>query len=124
MLRFATCLIVSLACANVVQAQSAPATIQPGTYDLQITYGGGVMEGTLEVRAPRRDSIAITLMVSGHESPVRAGRRQGNKLALESTSPGTTIHYDLEFSGETVSGPFTYGDGGGTVTGRRRRTGN
>jgi len=122
MFRIASCLIAALACATLARAQSATG-IQPGTYDLEITFGGGVLEGTLEVRAPSRDSIAVTLMVGGHQSPVRAGLRQGNKLALESTSPGQQIHYDLEFSGDTVTGPFTYGDGTGTVSGRRRRTG-
>jgi hypothetical protein len=118
MRRFVILFIALLAGTTTVRAQS-PA-IRPGIYDLTITFGGGELQGVLTITAPQRDSIAATLMVMGHQSPVAATSHTGSKLVLDSTSPGQTIHYDLEFRGENVTGPFTYGDGNGTVAGHRR----
>lgn len=115
MLRIATALLAALAFAAPAQAQ-----IQNGTYALEIAFGGGILEGSLEITTPRRDSLAITLMVGGHQSPVRLTRRQGNTIVLESTVPGMQIRYELEFRGDTVTGPFMYDGNEGRVSGRRR----
>lgn len=98
----------------------AAATILPGTYDFQITFGGGVMEGTLEVTAVRGDSLTVVLKLGDHDSPVRLTQRRGNRMVLESPATGVQVRYDLEFRGETVTGPFTYDGNDGTVAGRRR----
>lgn len=96
MLRLA---IAVLAAATVPAAhaqQTQPAAIQPGTYDLDVTFGGGLMTATLHVTTTG-DSLAVTLHVADHASPVRAGQRQGNRLVLESTVPGMDVRYELEF---------------------------
>ncbi len=127
MLRSAAFLFAALCCASVAQSQSRPATpatrpatvIQAGTYDLEITYGGGVLEGTLIVAMPG-DSLRVTLLVGDHESPVHVARRDGALLILES-APAMGIRYQLTFAGEAVSGAFTYDGSEGTVAGRRRQ---
>ena len=124
MLRSFVTAIIALAAVSTAQGQTTPArpagTIQPGTYDLAITFGGGIMEGELQIASVRGDSVAMLLKVGGHDSPVRATQRRGNRLVLESTVPGMTIRYDLEFRADSVVGPFRYGDGEGSVAGRRR----
>jgi hypothetical protein len=99
---------------------TAPSTIQTGTYDLEIVFGGGVLEGTLVLTAAG-DSLVATLHVSEHQSPVRAGTRQGNKLTLVSTSTAMDVGYTLEFTGDEVKGTFRYDGEPGSVTGKRRR---
>jgi hypothetical protein len=93
-------------------------TIKPGSYDLEIVYGGGTADGTLVVSLSG-DSIAIKLTVAGHESPVRPTRRDGARLVLEGGA-GIAIRYELEFTGDLVSGKFVYDGQPGAVTGRRR----
>lgn len=125
MLRPSLVLLVALAGAPVALAQSGPpasrpaAAIQAGTYDLQITFGGGVLEGTLTIRFIG-DSLDAKLLVGDHESPVHPTRRDGARLTLES-GPGMQVRYTLTFAGETVTGSFTYDGSEGTVAGRRRR---
>jgi hypothetical protein len=115
---FAAVTFVSMGSAQSAAPARATA-IQSGTYLLEITFGGGVLEGTLQVTAAG-DSLAVTLIVGDHESPVRPGERRGNRLVLESTNPSLQLRYELEFKGETVSGTFTYDGQSGAVTGRRR----
>lgn len=103
---------------------TAHAQIQAGTYPLEIAFGGGILEGLLVIAMPRPDSMAVTLNVGDHGSPVRIASRQGNKLVLESATPGMQLRYDLEFRGDSVVGPFTYSGDTGSVRGRRRRTGS
>lgn len=118
--------VAPLALANAQGAAPAPATasrpsssIRAGTYDLEIIFGGGTLEGTLEVK-PAGDSLLTTLFVSGHVSPVKPTKRQGGRLTLESTTAALPIRYDLEFKGDDVSGTFTYDGQAGSVSGRRR----
>lgn len=125
MLRTSLVLLVALTGAPLALAQSGPpasrpnAAIPAGTYDLQITFGGGVLEGSLTLRYTG-DSLDVKLLVGDHESPVRPTRRDGARLTLES-GPGMAIRYLLTFAGETVTGSFTYDGSEGTVAGRRRR---
>jgi hypothetical protein len=107
------------AAAPVLAAQSSP--IQAGTYDLQITYGGGLLDATLEI-AYKGDSITAVLKLGDHQSPVKAGKRTGGKLALEPISPAMDVRYDLEFTGETVKGTFRFDGQDGLVTGKRKRS--
>jgi hypothetical protein len=128
MFRILRAILPTLLVASVAVAQnpSSPArpggTITPGSYALEIAFGGGILEGELTVPAAR-DSTALVLMVNGHQSPVQQTKRVGNRLILDNSSPGQTIHYDLLFEGESLKGSFTFGDGEGTVTGRRRAPG-
>jgi hypothetical protein len=118
----ATLLALSIASASAAQpgqsAQSSP--IQAGTYDLRITYGGGLLDATLEIGF-KGDSITAVLKLGDHQSPVKPGKRTGNKLALEPVSPSMDVRYDLEFTGERVKGTFRYDGQEGVVTGLRRR---
>ena len=95
------------------------ATIRPGTYDLEIVYGGGTLTGTL-VLTPVSDSLAAKLNVGDHESPVKRIVRDGSQLTL-SGPDGLRLLYVLRFAGDSVSGTFNYSDADGTVTGKRRR---
>ncbi|MEO8029664.1 MAG: hypothetical protein ABJC74_00950 [Gemmatimonadota bacterium] len=104
--------------APALSAQGSP-PIRSGTYDLEITFGGGVMNGTLEIAVPG-DSTLVTLRVGDHVSPVGPTLRKGNRLVLDNTAPGDAIHYDLLFRADSVTGPFTFGGNLGSVAGRRR----
>lgn len=126
--RAACSLLVALALAPAVHAQGgappaptrAPSAILTGTWALEITFGGGVLEGSLQLSTVG-DSLVARLMVGDHQSPVRAGAREGNRLVLESASPGVDVRYVLEFRGEELTGTFRYGGDTGSVTGRRNR---
>ena len=96
----------------------AGTTIRPGTYDLEITFGGGILEGTLVVTQVG-DSLGTRLMVGGHDSPVHLARRNGLNIVLES-DPGISIRYQLEFRGDEVKGTFVYDGESGSVAGKRR----
>jgi hypothetical protein len=110
--------------AQPVRAQPTPSSsIRAGTYDLEIVFGGGTLEGKLEIRTSG-DSLVAKMNVGDHESPIRAGERKGNRLALVSASPGVQLHYDLEFSGDAVKGTFTYDGQSGSVSGKRRPAGS
>lgn len=114
----AFCLAVTLTQTLSAQAHSRE-SIKPGTYDLQILYGGGTLDGTL-LLTQTGDSLKAQLKLGDHDSPVHAGERKGNKLALESTTPGMAVHYDLEFKGDQVTGSFTYNGESGAVSGKLR----
>ena len=124
----ATLIAISLATLSagtpVLSAQAAHAVpsspIQAGTYDLQITYGGGLLEATLEI-GYKGDSITAVLKLGDHQSPVKPGKRTANKLVLEPVSPSMDVRYDLEFAGENVKGTFRYDGQEGVVTGKRKR---
>ncbi len=73
-----------------------------------------------EMVAKRQAALKAQLKLGDHDSPVHAGERKGNKLALESTTPGMAVHYDLEFKGEQVTGSFTFNGESGTVSGKLR----
>ncbi len=115
---------LALLIAGDAHAQSTPTTpIKPGTWDLEIVFGGGILEGRLELTTSG-DSLVAKLFVSDHQSPVRAGAREGNKLALVSTAPGMDVGYKLEFDGDTMTGTFRYDSQDGTVKGKRRPPGS
>jgi hypothetical protein len=117
MRRFLSILTTLLGFATVSHAQ-AGTIIRPGTYDLQITFGGGTLDGTL-VLSQVGDSLGTTLMVGGHDSPVHLARRNGASIVLES-DPGISIRYQLEFKGDEVKGTFVYEGQSGSVLGKRR----
>lgn len=126
MLRSALALLLTTIVAPNAWSQIAPpASIPSGTYNLEITFGGGVMEGTLVVKTIG-DSLAVQLNVGDHVSPVRAGERRSNRLVLESTSAAVPVRYELTFQKDSsVTGSFTYNGDSGSLTGRRRSgTGN
>ena len=94
-------------------------TIRPGTYDLEIVYGGGTLTGTL-VLTPVGDSLAAKLNVGDHDSPVQRVVRNGSQLTLTGAD-GMRLLYVLRFAGDSVSGRFTFSDADGTVAGKRRK---
>jgi hypothetical protein len=100
------------------QAQERP--IRAGMYDLAITFGGGKLEATLEI-GYKGDTVTAELKLGDHDSPVRAGKRTGNKLTLEPNSPAMNVRYELEFSADDVKGTFVYDGQNGELTGKRRR---
>ena len=106
------------AAAPAVPAQARP--IQAGTYELSITYGGGLLDATLEI-GYAADSITAVLNLGDHQSPVKPGKRTGTKLVLEPVSPAMDVRYELEFTGETVKGTFIYQGEGGQVTGKLKK---
>ena len=121
MLRVASLLLaVSLAAPSIVAAQSTERPIRAGTYDLAITFGGGNLEATLEI-GYKGDTLTAVLKLGDHGSPVRAGKRTGNKLTLEPTSPSMDVRYELEFNADEVKGTFRYDGQDGALTGKRRR---
>ena len=95
------------------------AAIRAGTYDLEIAFGGGVLEGRLEITV-QGDSIGAELFVGEHASPVKPTARDGDELTLESPKGEIAVRYRLRFDGDLVSGSFTYDGSDGTVTGKRR----
>ena len=124
MSRFATLLLaLSLVVPNVAFSQGQERPIRAGTYDLAIAFGGGNLEATMEI-GYKGDTITAKLKLSDHESPIRAGKRTGNKLTLEPLSPSMDLKYELEFNADDVKGSFTYDGQQGEVTGKRRRAGN
>lgn len=118
MLRYALAALAAQLLSWPIAAQSAT-SIRPGVYPLEITFGGGVLEGTLDVTRAG-DSLTVTLTVGDHASPVRLAERSGNRLVLVSTTPGIAIRYELTFDGDQVTGTFSYDGQAGTVAGRRR----
>jgi hypothetical protein len=117
MRRILSIVALLLGCGTLSHAQASP-SIRPGTYDLEITFGGGTLEGTLVVTQVG-DSLGTKLMVGGHDSPVHLARRNGANIVLES-DPGISIRYRLEFSGDEVQGTFVYDGEPGSVAGKRR----
>jgi hypothetical protein len=110
-------ILVAALVSNPIPLAQDP-TITPGSYDLEIVFGGGTADGTLVVSLIG-DSIAVKLTVAGHESPVKPTKRDGSRLVLESGA-GIAIRYELEFKGDLVSGKFVYDGQAGALTGRRR----
>ncbi len=112
-------------CAQVAAPPAGPArpasgSIQPGTYDLEITYGGGVMTGTLVVTTVG-DSTDAKLLVGDHGPPIKSVSRQGSQLTLAGAGDGFDVRYDLQFAGDVLTGKFTFNGEPGTLTGRRRK---
>ena len=121
MLRVASLLLaLSLTAPSIAEAQGADRPIRAGTYDLAITFGGGNLAATLEI-GYKADTLTAVLNLGDHGSPVRAGKRTGNKLTLEPTSPAMDVRYELEFNGDEVKGTFKYDGQDGALTGKRRR---
>lgn len=121
MLRVASLLLaISLAVPSIVAAQGPERPIRAGTYDLAITFGGGNLEATLEI-GYKGDTVTAVLKLGDHGSPVRAGKRTGNKVTLEPTSPAMDVRYELEFNADEVKGTFKYDGQDGALTGKRRR---
>lgn len=124
MLRRFFVIALALACfAPSAKAQSQPRAIQAGTYDLKLTYGGGLVDATMEL-GYKGDSVTVVLKLGDHQSPVKPGARTGTKLILEPTSPGMDVRYELDFAGDTVKGKFRFNGEEGAVTGTRRKQGS
>ena len=104
---------------SVASALAAPAAIRAGTYDLEIAFGGGVLEGRLVVEL-KGDSVGVAVYVGDHQSPVSVTARDGDALTLESPKGEVALRYLLRFDGDAVSGSFTYDGAEGTLVGKRR----
>ena len=101
-------------------ATPASTTIRPGTYDLEVAFGGGVLEGTLTLTAIG-DSLAAKLHVGEHDPAVRTLTRNGNHLLVDAGGEGMQLVYDFQFDGDAVSGSFKMNGDAGLVTGKRRK---
>jgi hypothetical protein len=101
-------------------AAAQSSTILPGTYDLEIAFGGGVMDGTLVI-AMVGDSLDAKLTVGEHAPPIKSVVRKGSHLTLSGKGDGVDVAYELDFSGDALVGKFTFNGDGGAVTGTRRK---
>ena len=100
---------------------TAPATIQAGTYDLELAFGGGIMPGTLVITTVG-DSLAAKVNVGDHAPPpVRRITRKGAHLTIDLGDAGVSVLYDLDFNGDAVAGKFTFNGDPGLVSGKRRK---
>ena len=123
MFRFAALLLaLTVSSPDVARSQGQDRPVRTGTYDLTLVFGGGNLPATLDI-GYKGDTVTATLKLSEHQSPVRAGKRTGNKLTLEPTSPAMDVRYELEFNADDVKGTFTFNGQDGTLTGKRRRSG-
>ena len=103
------------------KATAASATIRPGTYDIELAIGGGVLNGTLEITAVG-DSLGARIGVGDHAPPpVRKITRAGSNLTIEAGGDGVSVVYDLDLEGDGVGGKFTFNGDPGLVTGKRRK---
>lgn len=127
-IRIATAVATLLLSAPAASAQSpaappkpaATAAIRPGTYDIELAIGGGVLNGTLEIIAVG-DSLGAKISVGDHAPPpVRKITRVGTSLTIEAGADGVTVLYDLTFDGDGVGGKFTFNGDPGLITGKRR----
>lgn len=126
---FAAALLL-IAPAAFVQAQSpaaaahkpaAAGSIRPGTYDIELAIGGGVLKGTLELTAIG-DSLAAKIGVGDHAPPpIRSIKRNGTQLAINAGDTGVDVAYDLRFDGDAVTGKFTFNGDPGLISGKRRK---
>lgn len=124
MFRFATLLLaLTFSIPGVARSQAQERPVRAGTYDLAIVFGGGNLEATLEI-GYKGDTVTAALKLGDHQSPVRAGKRTGNKLTLEPTSASMDVRYELEFNADDVKGTFVYNGDKGELTGKRRRAGS
>lgn len=98
----------------------APSEIRPGTYDLDLAIGGGVLQGTLTLTAAG-DSLTGALHVADHDVPVRNLTRKGSTLVFDAGGEGMKVAYNIKFDGDSVSGSFTFNGDPGFVTGKRRK---
>ena len=105
-------------------AASKPATtgsIQPGTYDIELAIGGGTLPGTLELK-PAGDSLAATIKVGDHNPPpVKRITRNGSQLTITAGDDGVNVEYRITFSGDALTGTFTFNGDPGLVSGKRRK---
>lgn len=101
---------------------SASPSIRAGTYDIVVTYGGGELQGTLEI-AYVRDSLTAALHVGEHNPAIRNIVVEGAKLTLTGGAEGMAMVYVLTFEGDSVSGTLVFNDADGTVKGKRRPRG-
>jgi hypothetical protein len=122
MFRVAAVLVaLTLASPGPGHAQGLDRPIRAGVYDLAITFGGGNLEATLEI-GYKGDTVTAVLKLGDHDSPVRAGKRTGNKLTLEPASAAMDVRYELEFNADDVKGTFRYDGQDGELKGKRRRS--
>ena len=123
---FATAFLL-IASAASAQAPSASAaakptgTIQTGTYDIELAIGGGTLPGTLELK-PAGDSLSAVIKVGDHNPPpVTRITRTGSQLTIAAGAEGVNVEYRLAFSGDALTGTFTFNGDPGLVSGKRRR---
>jgi hypothetical protein len=109
------------ATATTSKAAATTGTIKPGTYDIELAIGGGVLQGTLEITTVG-DSLGARIAVGDHNPPpVRKIKRAGSNLTIEAGDTGVSVNYDLTFDGDAVGGKFTFNGDPGLVTGKRRK---
>ena len=124
----AAALFICLAPLSTTSAQApkntsppaAPSVIRPGTYDLDLAIGGGVLQGSLALTASG-DSLTGALHVADHDVLVRNLTRKGSSLTFDAGGEGMKIAYNIKFDGDSLSGSFTFNGDPGFVTGKRRK---
>ena len=123
---FATAFLLT-ASAAFAQAPTSTAgakqagTIQAGTYDIELAIGGGTLPGTLELK-PAGDSLTAVIKVGDHNPPpVTRITRNGPQLTIAAGAEGMNVEYRLTFSGDVLTGTFTFNGDPGLVSGKRRK---
>jgi hypothetical protein len=123
---FATAFLL-IASAASAQSPSTPAatkptgTIQTGTYDIELAIGGGTLPGTLELK-PAGDSLSAFIKVGDHNPPpVTRITRNGSQLTIAAGAEGVNVEYRLTFTGDALTGTFTFNGDPGLVSGKRRK---
>ena len=123
---FATAfLLIASAAFAQAPATSASAkptsTIQTGIYDIELAIGGGTLPGTLELK-PAGDSLSAVIKVGDHNPPpVTRISRNGSQLTMAAGAEGVNVEYRLTFSGDALTGTFTFNGDPGLVSGKRRK---
>jgi hypothetical protein len=97
-----------------------PGSILPGTYNLEIAFGGGTIDGTLVI-AMIGDSTDAKLSLGDHSPPISSITRKGSTLLLSGKGDGVDVVYELQFTGETMTGKFVFNGDAGSLTGKRRK---
>ena len=123
---FATAfLLIASAASAQAPATSAAAkptsTIQTGIYDIELAIGGGTLPGTLELK-PAGDSLRAVIKVGDHNPPpVTRITRNGSQLTIAAGAEGVNVEYRLTFTGDALTGTFTFNGDPGLVSGKRRK---
>jgi len=123
---FATAFLLAASAAVAQAPQSTAAakpagTIQTGTYDIELAIGGGVLPGTLELK-PAGDSLGAVIKVGDHNPPpVTRITRSGSTLTIAAAAEGLNVEYRLTFTGDALTGTFTFNGDAGLVSGKRRK---
>ena len=109
---------------SAVPAQAQKAAFDPvGTYDYTTVVDASQVSGTFEIA--RKDDGGYTgriLSTMFPEIPISRVTVDGNKLILAASMDGQPLMMELNFTGDTFTGSWSFGDGSvaGSMSGRKQ----